>query len=323
MSEFSYINFIRRSPVSNKATILGPGDDAGVVKISSGTYVLLAADTLVEGVHFYSDTPLDLVGRKALAVNLSDLAAMGGAENISALVCVSFPQNISGEGPDLLYQGLSDLARLFDVAIIGGDTTSGSQELVISVSVSGTIDPKYLVKRSGAQMGDHIWVTGYLGNSLASEKHLRFLPRLPEAAALTREFKLSAMIDISDGLLNDLQHILRESGGLSATLSREAIPLSPSMVSGDLEKSLEQACCDGEDFELLFTLSPSESARLEASSLAKNPQMPLTRIGEIHPGHSYEPRLCWLENAQVIKFENYGYEHRFGHQNANKSLKRT
>ena len=206
-------------------TELAIGDDCAIVHIERPSNLLLTTDMLMDGRHFrlQEDGP-ERVGFKALAVNLSDIAAMAGVPR-AALVAIALPQAAAGDVAQGIYAGLAPLADRFAVDLIGGDTNAWDGPLVISVTVIGETTPRGAVCRSGAKPGDVVLVTGPLGGSLHSGRHLHPEPRVAEALAIHESAPLHAMIDISDGLAADLSHILSESGGLGAVLDETAIPV--------------------------------------------------------------------------------------------------
>lgn len=258
--------------------LLGIGDDAASLASPPNGQVLVATDMLMEGVHFvFPDATPALAGRKSLAVNLSDIAAMGGKPT-TAFVSVCLPRQRGGAFARDVHQGVIDLANEFNVVIAGGDTNSWSGPLVISVTVTGELVGSTPICRSGAKPGDWIFVTGKLGGSLKSGRHLTFVPRVNEVRELLEIVTPHSMIDVSDGLAADLHHILNGSR-VGARLDAKAIPLTQSALTGSDSKSpLLHGLSDGEDFELLFTTSADEGERLSARW--KN-ATPIARIGEI------------------------------------------
>jgi thiamine-monophosphate kinase len=252
--------------------VKGIGDDCAVLKGSGRRLRLFASDLLVEGVHFTRDTPGTQVGWKALAVNVSDLAAMGGGTPPrQAVISLGLPRATPVSFVDGLYRGLRRCAKLFDVDLVGGDT-SRAPVAVVDVAISGEIDKENVVYRSGARPGDELLVTGRLGGSLKSGRHLRFRPRLREAQALTAHSKLHAMMDLSDGLGPDLLKMC-EASGVSAVLEAARIPRSAGC-------SLDQALNDGEDFELLIAAAPRDAEKL-TRSMGRNLRCGLRRIGTV------------------------------------------
>lgn len=255
MGEFGLIEFLRcRMPVGKKV-IRGIGDDAAVLELSAREYLLLTTDMLVEGVHFRPATSGQRIGHKALACNISDIAAMGGVPTY-AVVSIGLNPRTDTRFVRDIYDGMNLLARRFKVCIVGGDTVR-SPRTVINVALLGKVEKKKLVTRAGARPGDRIFVSGKLGRSFPSGRHLSFLPRLNEARFLLEHVKPTAMIDISDGLAGDLGHILKASRA-GAVLEEDRIPRHPGAT-------LNHALYDGEDFELLFTLRPSDAKRFLSS----------------------------------------------------------
>jgi len=239
------------------SVIKGTGDDCAVIKFSKDKYMLLTCDMLVEGVDFTGKERPYLVGRKAIAVSVSDIAACAGLPRY-CLVSVGIPGNTSVEFIDKLIKGMLSLTGKYGINIVGGDI-SRSRQLTIDVSMLGTVEKKNLILRSGAKLGDIIFVTGKLGGSILG-RHLRFIPRLKEARFLVKNFRVNSMIDISDGLAQDLGHILQES--LTGAMLYEAlIPVSKDA------RNLNDALYGGEDFELLFTMSPHEAKKLYRKKL--------------------------------------------------------
>lgn len=243
----------------------GPGDDCAV--ISPKGDLLLKVDQLVEHRHFTPDTPLDLVARKAIARTVSDIAAMAGTP-LCALAAATLPTSFPQDRADALFDAMSTWARRFNCPLVGGDIASGPGPLVLSVTLIGTPHPvRGPVLRSTAQPGDEVYVTGPLGGSLESGRHLTFTPRLAEATLLADTLgpDLHAMMDISDGLGIDAGRLARASG-VRIVLEQSLLPLNP-----DITDPL-RALRDGEDYELLFTTSPT--------SLPPG----CTRIGTVEPG---------------------------------------
>lgn len=304
--EFSLIDWIRRQTKASQSTILGIGDDCAIVRPPPDSDWLVTTDMLMDGRHFRleHDGP-EAVGFKALGVNLSDIAAMAGVP-VAAVVAVALPKAHAVALAQGIHAGMAPLAQRYGVDIVGGDTNAWDGPLVISITVLGETTARGPVRRSGAVPGDTILVTGPLGGSLKSGRHLRPQPRLLEALALHQAAPLRAMIDISDGLASDLGHILEESGGLGAILDADAIPIHPdaASLSGDDPRSpLDHALNDGEDFELCVVVSPDDASRLLAT-----PPSPavIHRIGQIQS----EPGL-WLRtrDGQLIAIHAQGFDH--------------
>ena len=301
--EFALIEWIREQAKAHPRVGIGIGDDAALLRFPAAADCLLAVDTLMEGTHFTSETPPRLVGRKALAVNLSDIAAMAGRP-LAALVSVALSRRHGPEAARELAAGVQELADEFGVAVAGGDTNIWDGPLVVSLTVIGEATGRSAVRRSGARVGDWIVVTGEFGGSLQG-RHLSFRPRVEEALRLHELAALHAMIDVSDGLVADLYHILDESG-VGAVLEADAIPISE--VAGALNDGrspLEHALEDGEDFELLFTVRPEEGRQLPD---ALGPATPLTKIGEIVAGSG---AVLLGASGHRRSLQRSGWEHSF------------
>lgn len=250
IGEFGLIDQLARLvKINKKEVIKGIGDDAAVLAASGGKYLLLTTDMLAEGRHFTRTMGPGGIGRKALACSLSDIAAMGGLAK-TAVVSLAVPPRLNVHFVYDMYKGMQALAKQFHVNITGGDTIA-YKEIIINIALLGEVEKQCLVLRSGARKGDKIFVTGPLGRSLKTGKHLSFVPRIHEARFLVKNFKPTAMIDISDGLAGDLAHITQTSR-VGAHIYADRIP----RVKG---ASLKEALYDGEDFELLFTLPPDDA----------------------------------------------------------------
>lgn len=277
LGETGLIDRLAKNFNPGRDIIKGIGDDCAVIRISKRKYLLITIDMLLEDIDFRlkEATPYQ-IGWKSLACGLSDIAAMGGIAKY-AVVSLGLPRRLSVESVDEIYRGIKTLAKRFGIEIIGGDTNS-SHKLVIDVAVLGFVEPGKLKLRSGARPGDIICVTGSLGGSYKSKRHLTFIPRLKEARCLATNLKTSSMIDISDGLSTDLNHIAKESG-VGACVYEELIP-----VSRDA-KGINAALNEGEDFELLFTMPLCEARRLAGKNLCAG-GVKITRIGEMLDGRA-------------------------------------
>lgn len=272
----------------NKAVVSGAGDDCAVVRVDASKLLLLKTDCVVEGVHFTSAAKPHDVGWKAMARPLSDFAAMAGLPQF-ALVTLIAPAKTSSRWIAELYRGLGKAARVFDVAIVGGETSATAGPLSVSVAVSGVVAPDRCVSRSGGKVGDEIFVTGRLGGAIRG-KHLRFIPRVREARWLSANFRVHAMIDLSDGIGADLPRLARASN--------VGFELDEAVIPRNRNCSLEQAISDGEDYELLFTIGARDFARLQSGWAKKFPRLALTRIGKL-------VRQSALANRQSL----HGYVH--------------
>jgi len=279
IGEFGLIKGISGMFPGGRGVVKGIGDDTAALRCSKGSCLLLTTDMLVEGVHFkpLKATP-SLIGRKALAVNISDIAATGG-EPRHAVVAVGAPPAMSAAYFRGIFAGIKKLAAGFKVSIVGGDTVR-SEKIVVSITLTGEAKEKELVFRNGAKAGDAIFVTGSLGGSLRSGRHLKFTPRVKEARFLVKNFKPTSMIDISDGLASDIMRIA-ESSNVGVSVDMDSIPRNAGC-------SIKAALSDGEDFELLFTASEKHAGGI----IKKWPfKTGLRRIGNITPKGSTQGRL--------------------------------
>jgi thiamine-monophosphate kinase len=254
----------------------GIGDDCAVIgkKEKSGMLGLLKTDAVVEDVHFLKGTPLNKVGWKALCRPISDIAAMGG-NPLHALITVAAPRNWTNATWRALYRGIGKAAREYGISVVGGETVRSPGPLFVSVSLTGDVPVKNLRLRSGAKPGDIICVTGKLGGSFKSGRHLSFHPRLTEGKWLGKERGVSAMMDLSDGLGNDLPKLAKESG-CSFRIAHDALPLNKGC-------HVSEGISDGEDYELLLTITPKRWPSIQRRWEEASPGLPLTPIGIILP----------------------------------------
>ena len=301
-SEFSFIRWLSGVlPSTRPETALGVGDDAAVLRVGQ-ELIAVTTDMVVENIDFQVEkaTPSQ-IGRKALAVSLSDAAAMG-LKPRWAFLAAGLRRDLPPSFARSMVEGALEIAREFDVELAGGDFSASANVTATSTVIAPAAGLKP-IPRSGALPGDAILVTGELGGSLLG-KHLTFSPRVKEALILNEQFEIHSMIDISDGLALDLSHIA-EASGTGAVIEEDAIPISAAAVQSAKIKGvtpLQCALSDGEDFELLFTLSEEESLRL----LSRAPfETRLTRIGRIE-----ERDLKILRrDGKLIPLEIKGYEH--------------
>ena len=287
MNEFELIAQLTRALPTNETVVSGAGDDCAVLDLGvPDQLILFKTDAVVEGFHFTRATPPEKIGRKALARCLSDIAAMAGTPT-AALVTLALPPDFAPEFVAKIYDGMNALAREHGVAVVGGETTTNPERILISISLVGTVPRGKQVLRFGAKPGDAIFVTGELGGSLA-ERHLDFAPRLAEARWLAEHFSVHAMMDLSDGLGGDLRHIL-QAGGVGAELLKTAVPVSRAARlrarGGSTAKpAFAAALTDGEDFELLFTVASRDAVKLLDAWWKKFPKLKLSCIGKIVAG---------------------------------------
>jgi thiamine-monophosphate kinase len=289
--EFAFIDWLRRRTPSAERVPIGPGDDAAALAWTSPS-CLVTTDMLLDGSCFrLAEAGPRRVGRKAMAVNLSDIAAMAGVP-VAAVVSVGLPRKGGRALAEELYLGLRDVADAFDTAIVGGDTNSWDGPLVISVTLLGepgaSATGVHAVRRSGAKVGDWLLATGSFGGSILG-KHLDFTPRVREALALHRAADLHAMIDISDGLAADVDKLCTESR-CGAVLRAEAIPIDPAALRlTDGLTPLQHALGDGEDFELVFAVAPDDGQRLLTTQ-------PIAGVTLAHLGECVADGL-WVEEG--------------------------
>ena len=310
--EFSLIDRIRQRTAQSRDDVrLGIGDDAALLTVPSGQELAMAIDTMVEGIHFPRNTAAADIGWKALAVNLSDLAAMG-ATPAWALLALTLP-GADEAFVDAFADGFAQLAQTYRLALVGGDTTRGA--LTVSVAVHGFVPPGKALKRAGAQIGDAVLVTGTLGDAAGGLRLLqqggpvdvqsgylidrlnRPTPRV--AAGLALRECANACIDVSDGLLADLGHICTASG-VGAEIDAALLPRSSALLGlFDDASSLNFALSGGDDYELCFTVPAQRLASVQAD-LAKL-GCGATRIGRIVEGEGVKVRDAngqWLEPGQ-------------------------
>ncbi|OIR08507.1 thiamine-monophosphate kinase [mine drainage metagenome] len=313
LSEFDLIQRYFTRPAPN--AILGVGDDAALLRIAEGMELAVSTDMLVSGTHFFPDTDPFLLGHKTLAVNLSDLAAMGASPRWATLALA-----LPGADESWLRrfsEGFFVLADQYGVDLVGGDTTRGP--LNLSVTIMGEVPRGQALRRSGAEAGDDIWVSGTLGKAALGLAQLQGRIALPEDARLSCLAALhqprprvalglalrgiaNSAIDISDGLLADLGHIL-ECSHAGAEIQFAAIP---AIAPTGIEDALFRHCVlsGGDDYELCFTASAAKRNRIEAISAEL--QLPLTRIGSINAGQGCTLRAA---DGSVMKIKEGGYDH--------------
>jgi thiamine-monophosphate kinase len=259
--------------LSGKAIAMGPGDDCAVVEAQDRRKLLvLKTDCVVEGVHFLRGTNASHVGWKAMMRPLSDFAATSAVPQF-ALITLMAPKQTKVTWVKELYRGLRRAAKRFEVRIVGGETSSTLGPIAISTSVIGLVERNRWVSRRGGKAGDDLFVTGRLGGAL-KQKHLQFIPRIVESRWLTKNFSIHAMMDLSDGLGADLPRLVRASK-VGFKIQMENLPLTRGAKIND-------AISEGEDYELLFAISPRDRSRLQQRWAKKFPDLPLTRIGSLN-----------------------------------------
>ncbi len=278
----------RLSP--KNAVVVGPGDDCAVVETQDrrGDLLVLKTDCVVEGVHFPPAADAFDVGWKAMMRPLSDFAATSAVPQF-ALITLMAPQQTKVAWVKELYRGLCRAAKRFKVSIVGGETSSTQGPIAVSTSVVGFVERDRWVSRRGGKAGDDLFVTGRLGGAL-KQKHLQFIPRIVESRWLTKNFSIHAMMDLSDGLGTDLPRLARASK-VGFKIDMEKLPLTCGAKIND-------AISEGDDYELLFAISPRNRSRLQQRWAKQFPNLPLTRIGSLN-------RQSKIENRKLPR----GYVH--------------
>ena len=339
--EFGFIDFIKghfEVPGSAivPAGVKGIGDDCAVIPVNKESHIsdalkcdeelLFSTDLLMEGVHFLREEsfPED-IGWKAAAVNISDIAAMGGSP-VATFLSIALPKDAQGEWAERFIKGYAEISRQFNVPLLGGDTTSSLRDIAINVGIMGKCPSGKSLCREGARVGDTIFVTGPLGDSAGGlqvilkgversteeatliersveeaaliERHKRPMPRIREGIALRETGLVSSMMDISDGIASDLRHILKASG-VGAEVDLAKLPISQELAQVCKKygwSTYELATGGGEDFELLFT-APEE--------VADTLDFPIYPIGRIVAGSG----LKWMHNEKEADFDATGFKH--------------
>ena len=303
--------FGRQSKLTAADFPIGIGDDMAQVQLGDDTCVFVTTDMLLDGVHFdLQQATLEQVGYKAMAVSLSDCAAMATVP-VAAVVCVALPEGFGEQELKQLHSGITSVGEKFGCALVGGDITGWSDKspFAISVAMLSRRAGNEPIKRSGAKVGDSICVTGSLGGSRCG-KHLEFEPRVKEAIKIAQMVTVNSMIDISDGLSSDLNRICRASR-VGAIIDAQQIPMSDEAKRS--ENPLSSALNDGEDFELLFTLCEKECQKLlekwdgpTRRAAALSQQVPITRIGTITDTKKMQIKMT---DGKISDLEARGYEH--------------
>lgn len=327
IGEFGFIRRVRRGCLIREADVVRAiGDDAAAVTGDPGQLTLVTTDLLVERVHFLRESITGVeLGHKSLAVNLSDIAAMGGTAR-DAFISLAIPEDCSIEFLDAFYDGMKGLAAEFDVNILGGDTTTSKQDLVVNIAVIGSVPEAQMLLRSGAAAGDLIVSTGFLGDSRAGLHlmlnhistetpafralrlaHVVPKPYLREGRYLAETGAVTAAIDTSDGLSSDIRHIAEESG-VGARLFADRIPISDHLTAFCREMNsdpVDWALSGGEDYTLLCTVTP-DNIEPVCRGYEEKFASPLYWIGEIIEEQKME---IVLSSGEVKPFDVTGWNH--------------
>ncbi|MFT5674148.1 MAG: thiamine-monophosphate kinase [Paraglaciecola sp.] len=319
MKEFSIIDdFFKNKGHQRKDVLIGIGDDCAITQVPDGQSLATTTDTLISGVHFSPETSAHAIAQKAVAVNLSDLAAMG-AEPAWLNLSLSLPE-IDEEWLAEFSRGLKEITDYYSIALIGGDTVQGP--LVITITAQGFVPLDQALTRSKAMPGDFVYVTGFLGDAglglaieqkqttLSNSAHVEYLlnrlhypsPRMLAGASLRRI--ATSCIDLSDGLISDLQHVLNASK-CGACINIDKLPMSPAMLgSVEVERAINYALCSGDDYELLFTVSEEHKGKLDIA--LANSNVAVTCIGQCN---GVSGKLQFHSDNQPYVFNGKGYEH--------------
>jgi thiamine-monophosphate kinase len=295
---------------ADQAIRLGIGDDCALIKPKADEEVAITSDMLVEGRHFFAGANPELLGRKALAVNLSDLAAMG-AKPVGFTLAIALP-TVDSAWLEAFSKGLFTVAKEHSCPLIGGDTTSGP--LTISITAFGAVPPGKAIRRSGAKPGDDVWASGTVGDArlaLAALRHEITLsaedlqqiehrmhnptPRV-ELGTQLRDIA-SAALDVSDGLLGDLRHILKQSQ-VDAEIQLDKLPKSDTLQKQDIQIQNQFAACGGDDYEICFTAPASQRDNIQA--ISKLIGLPLTMIGKTVPKKDVAVKVYLLNKSGTL-----------------------
>ncbi len=316
MGEFELIRRYFQRPVRRKDVVLGSGDDCALLSVPADALLAVSTDTLVAGVHFFADMDPRKLGHKALAVNLSDLAAMG-AEPRWVSLALTLPE-VDEPWVAAFAEGFLALADFYNVELVGGDMTRGP--LSMTVSIKGVVPEQCALRRNGAQPGDAVFVTGTLGDAALALQHrlgkFQVTPDLQAGlmqkleqpqprilAGMALRNLASSCLDISDGLSSDLRHILNASG-VSAQIELSQLPLSPALEALPATQAWQLALAGGDDYELCFTLPEAHRGALQLALQAAS--VAVTEIGRIVAG---EPQIQWLLQGQPQFLALCGWDH--------------
>src|SRR5271170_7556055 len=301
MRENDLLAWIAKNAGRHPSVTLGIGDDMAAVYVPTGE-VLLKIDQALDGIHFDLRTHSpEAVGRKAVNRCLSDCAAMA-CSPVAVLVSVALPRDFEIKQAQELFIGCRDAAGAFDCPLVGGDTAIWDQRLAISVAITG-VSSSRCITRNAAKPGDVICVTGQLGGGILG-RHMNFVPRIKLARHLVSALELHALMDISDGLAMDLPRLMKASG-CGAIIHSHVIPIHPDaekLSSTDGKTAIWHALCDGEDYELLFTIPAADAEKLKLLSF----EAPVSIIGTV----TEELEIVLLDSAGLkTQWPSGGWEH--------------
>ena len=284
---------------SDPSVLVPPGDDCAVLRTSGGSLLVAAVDQVILGKHYLANEKPDRAGRKLLARNLSDIAAMGASPRWALLASATGPE-LDADWLLRFHQGLLGHAREHQVMLVGGDLASLDSGAVHSLTIFGEIEEGRIMTRKAAKAGDFLYATGCFGLSFPSQHHLDFSPRLAEGSWLAT-FGVKACMDITDGLLRDLRRLCLASGSLDVLLDLDTIPRRS---WNGCSASEREALCDGEDYELIFAVPADLAAELESTWPFATP---VTRIGRfLPPGQG---RIRDAHGTDLIAQHGLGFDH--------------
>jgi thiamine-monophosphate kinase len=323
LNEFALIRDYFTTPTfKRKDVIIGVGDDAAITQVPRGQLLATTTDTLLKGVHFLPEATPEAIAHKAIAVNLSDLAAMG-AEPAWINLSLSIPE-VDQDWLKAFSNKIDEMTTYFSIQLIGGDTVKGTT--AVTITAQGFVPPESVLTRSGAKPGDWLFVTGTLGDAAAGlaclqkkisisdataqayliNRHYFPTPRVLAGTTLRRI--ATACIDVSDGLIQDLQHIT-ECSNVGALLHLDKLPISEALGNsiGDLQQALSYACNGGDDYELLFTIA--EEHRVSMETAMANYHLPVTCIGQITGAQGKIDLRLNDQPFSFVSLEDRGYQH--------------
>ncbi|ARK28628.1 thiamine-phosphate kinase [Halalkalibacter krulwichiae] len=322
--EFAFISNISPKQTKQPSLIYGIGDDAAVYRGSNETDEVVCVDTMVEGVHFRRDTLTPFqIGKKGLAINVSDLAAMG-ATPLYYLVSIAVPSSWTEEELSTIYKGMSELADFYNMDLIGGDTVSTDGPLVLTVTVIGRVKKGEAKYRNQAKAGDLLFVTGYVGKSAAGlalllergldgefslaeqdliKEHQEPIPHVAHGQILVNSLYRGALNDVSDGVASEANE-LAEASNISIVIEGNKLPIHEAMRHYDREKQLEWALFGGEDFVLIGTVAKEKADQVRKEFEEQGLMFEV--IGYVEQG---QPNVYLSNNDQVLKLEKQGYNH--------------
>ncbi|UDQ99026.1 thiamine-phosphate kinase [Lentisphaerota bacterium WC36G] len=310
MNENNLIKFLIPKMAQSNDVIVPPGDDCAVVKIDN-TNVLMAVDQVISTVHYTPETDAKLIAEKLLKRNLSDIAAMGGVPTHAVMTIAS--NRSANEWYYQFYQAMANSCQKFNIAMVGGDLAKSTAKVsendciieVCTITIYGKMTTENILLRNNAQANDIIFVTGKLGNSFHSNHHLTFTPRLKEGLFLAENNFSKCAMDISDGLILDAKRIAVASNCV-LQIDEKSLPLRK-------EASTQMALTDGEDYELIFTISPHKITKFVTKWAQAFPHTELTKIGKIikEQPKKYPNKVVINENGAILsENDNIGFIHR-------------